>query len=942
MKNYVIVIDKPNMIPGSGKHTATSWEIRSTPDMESKTNLIHHSYRNATNLYEYRINLDLTNDDVIYVRSKFHFGDKESKWSNPVPVKGEQKGFKLSNIVVCTPIVSYEFDVKSDRVNQLVLRASEMNIFIGYGNHLSTSWIITDSDGKVVYERLEDKDNLNELSIGLDILDLSKTYVVKVKYHTDTNGTSRYGRCIISEGHVQGSLFDMRLLTPPIVGRTCTAEVILKTINFKASSLRMVSSTGAILAEVLDQPTLYPSFPIARNDDGTIDISGGIKPLFVEAGQDLTLTDLSKYDYIIVAEGARIRYKDPQGVMQTINGYAFIATRSSSRKPIDLETPGFEGIYVLNNVSLTMNDEAKPIDTSFGSNVLDRRPNGEVLYIEAGETRTIDNPTAYDTIIVYEGGRVQWQDSTGKVVKIDGYSYICGRNLTKKPEYIEDAGYRHVYVIKDSTLTISSVEKTDDYVTSTGTGSVGENVKIYGRIKLKDGTTTEWKLLYFGNIQDVSIVNTNANTEYLGKYSYSGEMNLNGYSVQMSRELHNNEILFAKYNDRRMFKGVYYNNRIIESGVAFHFPEALKFTIPYVNVIPTYSDAFLVNFAIFNEDNYKSSVWARYQIDRNNNVYTYDTHVIASNELYSTALNGSAVACKNGYVYYIPTRMRDGSTLSLYKLNIEDMSILKEDNLPFKAKRDVSMCMLDGGTEFLIFGGNNGTKITVGNEDIYPRENNVIYKYSIIDRTFTRVGVLDIIDRNIYSIQAVLRKDGKVVFFNSANQGDMITNQSSYLYDPVTNALTLEDNDYKDEHVYRNTFALSTGDILRVASKEYNTMPIYNYLASSLTVNAIEVPLRIEDPIENLHVTPEKSIVIEDPTRYGTIVVDAGASVTFTYKDNTSQTIYGKCLIITSNIDTPLNELNIESYPVVYVIDNKTLTILEDKRGNENEENTRE
>ena len=119
-------------------------------------------------------------------------------------------------------------------------------------------------------------------------------------------------------------------------------------------------------------------------------------------------------------------------------------------------------------------------------------------------------------------------------------------------------------------------------------------------------------------------------------------------------------------------------------------------------------------------------------------------------------------------------------------------------------------------------------------------------------------------------------------------------------------------------------------------------MPIYNYLASSLTVNAIEVPLRIEDPIENLHVTPDKSIVIEDPTRYGTIFVDAGASVTFTYKDNTSQTIYGKCLIITSNIDTPLNELNIESYPVVYVIDNKTLTILEDKRGNENEENTRE
>ena len=65
MKSYNILVDKPTMLEGSTQVTATSWEIRSTPDTESKTNLIHHSYKNATNLFQYRINLDLTDEDCI-------------------------------------------------------------------------------------------------------------------------------------------------------------------------------------------------------------------------------------------------------------------------------------------------------------------------------------------------------------------------------------------------------------------------------------------------------------------------------------------------------------------------------------------------------------------------------------------------------------------------------------------------------------------------------------------------------------------------------------------------------------------------------------------------------------------------------------------------------------------------------------------------------------
>lgn len=931
MKSYNILVDKPTMLEGSTQVTATSWEIRSTPDTESKTNLIHHSYKNATNLFQYRINLDLTDEDVIYVRTKFHFGDRESRWSNPVSIKGEQKGYKLSNLIVGTPIVSYEFDLKTDKVNQLVLKASDMLLFTGYGNHKSTSWVIKNSDGKVVYERLEDTDNLKELRLSLDTIDLTKAYIVMAKLHTDTNGESRWGKVLLAESHKQGSLFDMRLLSRPTVGRTCSAEVILKTTNFATSSLRMVSNTGAILAETIDQPTLYPSFPIARLEDGTIDITNGSQPLIVEAGQDIRVDNVNKYDYIIVAKGGKLRYMDEANTLRVVNGYAFIASKSSSKRPVDLETPGFDGIYVLNKVNLTMDSKATPVDAAIGSSTLDRRPNGQTLIVEAGEIKTIPNPTAYDTILVQRGGRVQWQNEDGSVTKIEGYSYIVGRNITRTPSYVEDAGYDNVYVVDNSTLTVSNVAATEDYQTANNLGNVGDNVKIYGRIKLKDGTTTDWKLIYFGNIQDIAIMNLDANTNYLGQYSYSGEINLNGYTVQVSRELSNTDVLYTKYGTRLVYRGKVYNNRIVESGTALELPPEFEYKIPYLNVIPTYSDVLILNFAVFNKDHYKSSVWAKYILQPDTNTYIYDRHVIRDNELYSTAVNSSAVACSNGFVYYVPTRMRDETNLAIYKLNIETLEIIKEDDLPYVAKRDVSLCMLPNSEEFMMFGGNMDTTKRVGNEDVYFRENNNIYTYNVTSRVIGKAGTTNIISNLLYSFHSVLRKDGKVVIFNASNQGTGIQNQATYVYDPTNHTLVREDNDLVDDHIFRNTFAFQDGDILRVASKEFNSMPCYDYISNTLNVTQVDYPSKIERVIKNLKVNTGENIVLENPTRYGFISIEHGGSVTLQNNDEGDNVLHGHSLIITSNIDTPISDLGIENYETVYVIDDRTLTILEAK-----------
>ena len=150
MREYNILVDKPNLLPNSGiVHTATSWEIRSSPDVTLDNNILHQSMDNSTNLYQYKVQLDTKDDDVVYVRTKLHFGTSASKWSNIVSVKGNQQGYKLSNIIVATPTTSYAVSITSDLDTKLYLRTSAFRLYLGYGKHVATKWSITDTDGRI-------------------------------------------------------------------------------------------------------------------------------------------------------------------------------------------------------------------------------------------------------------------------------------------------------------------------------------------------------------------------------------------------------------------------------------------------------------------------------------------------------------------------------------------------------------------------------------------------------------------------------------------------------------------------------------------------------------------------------------------------------------------------------------------------------------------------
>ena len=233
MKHIRIAVDAPVLQASINlTHYATSYQIAKFPDFSNIDNIIHESIDNEINLLDYRVELDISDDDTVYIRNKYHFKDidnniKNSNWSRITPVSGLQKGFKLSNSMVVTPKVSYSISK-----NNIMLRTEPMRMYTGVGIHLSTSWKIITTDNKVVYNRVKDSDNLTMLIIP-NTLDLDKGYTVEVIHHTTTNNDSLPGKLFIFEYNKYHNILDIEFIGNMVIDRKFFYKIKLFTYGFK-------------------------------------------------------------------------------------------------------------------------------------------------------------------------------------------------------------------------------------------------------------------------------------------------------------------------------------------------------------------------------------------------------------------------------------------------------------------------------------------------------------------------------------------------------------------------------------------------------------------------------------------------------------------------------------------------------------------------------------
>lgn len=259
MKNIRIAVVSPSTPNGSTYvHTGTSWQISKSLDFDTVNNLLVNVTNDTINVTEYRTMLDIKDTDIVYIRTKYHFDDKESDWSRVVSSKGNQTGIQFSNTIVATPVLSVDKLILSTGEAIITINTTEFKMLAGAGSHKSSSWSLYDTNGNVVFERLHDEDNLTQFIYNTKDLDNNKLYEIRVRHHSSTNADSYCARTLFTLKAIETKLYEITQVGDLVTKRDLYFKLISYTSMFESIDLVIQDINGNAVAEHLNQRTLTP------------------------------------------------------------------------------------------------------------------------------------------------------------------------------------------------------------------------------------------------------------------------------------------------------------------------------------------------------------------------------------------------------------------------------------------------------------------------------------------------------------------------------------------------------------------------------------------------------------------------------------------------------------------------------------------------------------
>jgi len=291
-KTIKIAIDAPILPTGSGlTHISTSWEVSKIPNFTDPAYVILSDLQDTTNILEYRLSYDLQPSEPLYVRTKYHFsGGGASNWSRIIPLNADQIGIKLSSTVVMTPIPKVKVNYDANNNGTMVISTPTMKLYAGTGTHKSTSWEIVDTNGVIIFSRVNDIDNLTSISIDANLINSNKAYIVKVKHTTNTNSSSNYGKVTINQNSNSYSLFKLYMPYNMMPNSRSYFDLRLFTTLFQSIDIKIVDDTGVIRDSNYAQTSTTPY----------VDLSNLELYYSYSVYARLNLTDGSSTNYILI------------------------------------------------------------------------------------------------------------------------------------------------------------------------------------------------------------------------------------------------------------------------------------------------------------------------------------------------------------------------------------------------------------------------------------------------------------------------------------------------------------------------------------------------------------------------------------------------------------------------------------------------------------------
>jgi len=440
--------------------------------------------------------------------------------------------------------------------------------------------------------------------------------------------------------------------------------------------------------------------------------------------------------------------------------------------------------------------------------------------------------------------------------------------------------------------------------------SYSESYTVKVRIKLTDNTYSSYVEVYYGLPMLEDIVTRDQYVTYLDKFNNTDNINLNGMTVQTSNESVNGRILVAKQNDNNIYSYIRYRGLLseIKPVITMDTINASRDN-DYINIIQLPDGDVILDYDAMREIHSGSALYDvamttttnltvvtdgedivkyrprfdHYSYDKATDTYALIGSVIRDDEILGTSPGNSAVYL-NGSIYYLPAMQVTSLTdevlvdIDLKKLDINTLAITTLKALPIAGiKSYPNLTIIDNKT--LMFA--NGSTIPVQNT-VYTsnltnnsikstRVNNNIYKYDVVNNTFTvsTTTPVTVADDN-YSYQSFLRKDKKIVMFNSVDSGSELGIQNTLVYNPITDTCIEIVNDTPDTLVFRNTIQLQNGDFLRMSTRAQDPQTVDTYVSDTYDTAQIVNNVTISS-ITSLTIQANQSITVQDPYRYDTI-----------------------------------------------------------------------
>ncbi len=457
--------------------------------------------------------------------------------------------------------------------------------------------------------------------------------------------------------------------------------------------------------------------------------------------------------------------------------------------------------------------------------------------------------------------------------------------------------------------------------------------KVMSSVNLIDGNSSTPVPIISLNIEDTVLRTIDTNATYKDKYSYMGYVENSGLSVQSTEQLDDGHILLANNQTKSidMYKVVAEQLEFVKTVISL--PSYEDLAMMNINIVKLYNGKILLNYGAKNKNIYgQEQVFNLYDYNAGNQKFSLVNQTRVSDMGESTGLSSSLFVAPNNDVYFIPAIKYDVNNekelLKLWRLDANTFTVSIAGNLPFNAIRYVSIVPTSDPAKFAILSGSTN-EFNIDGRIVWKRENNSVYEYNTSNGVFSNLNIdISSLPEEMYNVQAYLRKDGKVILFNSSKSGTTIDDQNTAIIDLSAKTVNLLNNDLPDNMIYRSTVVMNNGEFIRVVSNSNHTHSVYRYVGNSLnTVNAPIIENRTADFVVPAgetrtldHLGIYSKIVIEgsDMDDTGTLIsTDKGLPGEFYY--NT--------LIIAS--DVVLNSSEYNGYENVIIINDSNVQFMD-------------